>query len=269
MKGRLVLVPTPIGNLGDITLRALEVLRQAEVIACEDTRRTAKLLRHYGIHTPLVRLDQHTMNRAGKLFEEHRYIAYASDAGTPGISDPGAELVGLARERGFEVEVLPGPTALVPALVVSGFPSVRFVFEGFLPVGGRNRRRRLEALERESRTVVLYESPHHLRKTLTDLTAVYGPEHPLALVRELSKKHEEVWRGTLAAALAEFTEPRGEFVIVLGPRPAQSENGPDAARLYEELRAQGLSGRKLAEELERAGLSRNQAREWAYRKEEG
>jgi len=266
---RLVLVPTPIGNLDDITLRALEVLRQAEVVACEDTRRSAKLLRHYGIHTPLVRLDQHTMNRAGKLLDEHDLVAYVSDAGTPGISDPGAELVNLARERGFAVEVLPGPTALIPALVASGFPSARFAFEGFLPAGGKNRRLRLEALEHEGRTVVLYESPHHLHKTLTDLIGVYGREHPVALARELSKKHEEIWRGTLAEALEHFSEPRGEFVIVLAPRLQAGKAGkPNAAALSAQLREEGLSGRRLAEALEQAGLSRNEARRWAYRKEE-
>jgi len=266
---RLTLVPTPIGNLADITLRALETLRQAEVIACEDTRHSAKLLRHYGIETPLVRLDQHTMNRAGRLLDEHSRIAYVSDAGTPGISDPGAELVRQALERGFTVEALPGPTAFVPALVASGLPTARFVFEGFLPGGGRSRRERLEALGREGRTVVLYESPHRLQKTLADLVEVYGPEHRLALARELSKKHEEIWRGTLAEALERFRQPRGEFVLVLAPRPrAAAAPQPDAAELSRRLRRQGLSGRRLAEALEQAGLSRNQAREWAYRKED-
>ncbi len=264
---RLVLVPTPIGNLADVTLRALEVLKEAEVVACEDTRRTAKLLRHYGIVTPLVRLDQHTMKRAEKLLAEHDYLAYASDAGTPGISDPGAELVRLAWEQGFRVEVLPGPTALIPALVASGMPTARFAFEGFLPPSGKARRRRLEALAREERTVVLYESPHHLSATMRDLIKLYGPEHQVALARELSKKHEEVWRGTLAAALERFTEPRGEFAIVLAPRP-QATAEPDAAALYESLRAQGLSGRALAEALEREGVARNQARKLAYKKEE-
>ena len=265
---RLVLVPTPIGNLEDITLRALGVLRQAEVVACEDTRHSAKLLRHYGISTPLVRLDQHTMNRAEKLLDRHDFIAYVSDAGTPGISDPGAELVNLARERGFAVEVLPGPTALIPALVASGFPSARFVFEGFLPPSGKNRRRRLQALQREERTVALYESPHRLQKTLADLIDVYGSEHPVALARELSKKHEEIWRGTLAEAIERFPEPRGEFVIVLAPRAETQPPKTDAASLFERLRDEGLSGRRLAEALEQAGLSRNEARRWAYRKEE-
>ncbi len=262
---KLVLVPTPIGHLADVTLRALEVLRQVEVVACEDTRRTAKLLRHYGIATPLVRVDQHTPDRAERLLEEHAYVAYASDAGTPGISDPGAELVARALAKGFRVEVLPGPTAFVPALVASGLPTARFVFEGFLPTG-RARRRRLEALTHEERTVVLYEAPHRLARTLDDLIAIYGPDHPVALARELSKKHEEVWRGTLAAARARFERPRGEFVIVLGPREVPEER-PDAAALAAELGEAGLSGRALAEALEARGVPRNEARRWAYRKE--
>lgn len=262
---RLVLVPTPIGHLADVTLRALEVLKQAEVVACEDTRRTAKLLRHYGIATPLVRVDQHTLERAERLLEEHAYVAYASDAGTPGISDPGAELVGMALARGFHVEVLPGPTAFVPALVASGLPTARFVFEGFLPTG-RARKRRLEALKREERTVVLYEAPHRLVRTLDDLTAVYGADHPVALARELSKKHEEIWRGTLAEARTHFERPRGEFVIVLGPRERPEER-PDAEALASALAATGLSGRALAQALEARGIPRNEARRWAYRKE--
>ncbi|ADR37149.1 Uroporphyrin-III C/tetrapyrrole (Corrin/Porphyrin) methyltransferase [Oceanithermus profundus DSM 14977] len=262
---KLVLVPTPIGHLADVTLRALEVLKEAEVVACEDTRRTAKLLRHYGIATPLVRVDQHTLDRAERLLEEHAYVAYASDAGTPGISDPGAELVARALARGFRVEVLPGPTAFVPALVASGLPTARFVFEGFLPTG-RARRPRLEALRREARTVVLYEAPHRLERTLSDLLAIYGPDHPVALARELSKKHEEIWRGRLEEALARFRKPRGEFVIVLGPRELP-EDRPDAAALAAELAAEGLGGRALAEALEARSVPRNEARKWAYRKE--
>ena len=263
---RLVLVPTPIGNLADVTLRALEVLREAEVVACEDTRRTAKLLRHYGITTPLQRLDQHTMDRADRLLEEHSYIAYASDAGTPGISDPGAGLVELALQKGFHVEALPGPTAFVPALVASGLPVARFVFEGFLP-GGRARKRRLAILAREERTVVLYEAPHRLARTLADLAEIYGPGHPVALARELTKKHEEIWRGSLADAREHFAQPRGEFVLVLAPREPVAEARPDAAELAAELAATGLSGRALAEALEARGVSRNEARQAAYRKE--
>nr|WP_277621328.1 16S rRNA (cytidine(1402)-2'-O)-methyltransferase [Thermus arciformis] len=252
----MVLVPTPIGNLEDITLRALRVLKEAEVVACEDTRRTGVLLEHYGIPTPTLRLDQHTVGRARELLAPYRYVAYATDAGTPGISDPGAELVRQALEWGWRVEALPGPTALIPALVASGLPTHRFTFEGFLPKRGKERRERLWALAREGRTAVLYESPHRLRKTLEDLLAVYGPKHPVAVARELSKVHEEIFRGSLEEALEHFQEPRGEFVLVLGPKKAEPL---EAEALLEKFRAQGLSGKALFRALVEAGLPRNEA----------
>ncbi|WP_337845564.1 16S rRNA (cytidine(1402)-2'-O)-methyltransferase [Thermus sp.] len=261
---RLVLVPTPIGHLKDITLRALEVLREAEVVACEDTRRTGLLLRHYGIPTPTLRLDQHTVGRAKELLASYRYVAYATDAGTPGISDPGAELVRLALGWGWQVEALPGPTALIPALVVSGLPTHRFTFEGFLPKGGKERRARLEALAREGRTAVLYESPHRLRKTLEDLLAVYGPHHPVAVARELTKLHEEVYRGTLEGALAHFQKPKGEFVLVLAPK---EEVPPEGRALLEALRREGLEGKALVKALVERGLSRNEAYRMAMEEE--
>jgi len=250
------LVPTPIGNLEDITLRALRVLREAEVVACEDTRRTGLLLRHYGIPTPTLRLDQHTVGRARELLSPFRYVAYATDAGTPGISDPGAELVRQALEWGWHVEALPGPTALIPALVASGLPTHRFTFEGFLPKGGKERKERLWALAREGRTAVLYESPHRLRKTLEDLLAAYGPGHPVAVAREISKVHEEVFRGSLREALERFLAPKGEFVLVLGPKEAPP---PEGEELVGRLRAQGLSGKALFRALMAAGLPRNEA----------
>jgi 16S rRNA (cytidine1402-2'-O)-methyltransferase len=253
---RLVLVPTPIGNLEDITLRALRVLMEAEVVACEDTRRTGILLRHYGIPTPTLRLDQHTLKRAKDLLSPYTYVAYATDAGTPGISDPGAELVRLALEWGWRVEALPGPTALIPALVASGLPTHRFTFEGFLPKAGRERKERLLALAREGRTAVLYESPHRLAQTLEDLLAVYGPEHPVAVARELSKVHEEVFRGTLREALERFREPRGEFVLVLGPKAGPPPAGEALARA---LRAEGLKGKALFQALRERGVPRNEA----------
>ncbi|GAA6755247.1 ribosomal RNA small subunit methyltransferase I [Thermus sp. 2.9] len=253
---RLVLVPTPIGNLEDITLRALRVLKEAEVVACEDTRRTGLLLRHFGIPTPTLRLDQHTLDRAQELLAPYTYVAYATDAGTPGISDPGAELVRLALEWGWRVEALPGPTALIPALVASGLPTHRFTFEGFLPKAGKARKERLLALAREGRTAVLYESPHRLAKTLRDLVEVYGPEHPVAVARELSKVHEEIFRGTLVEALERFQEPKGEFVLVLGPKTPSSPSGEAWAGV---LRAEGLRGRDLFRALLERGVPRNEA----------
>lgn len=256
---RLVLVPTPIGNLEDITLRALRVLREADVVACEDTRRTGILLKHFGIAKPTIRLDQHTMGQAKRLLERYGQVAYTTDAGTPGISDPGAELVSLALREGWEVEVLPGPTAFVPALVASGLPTARFTFEGFLPQRHSEQRERLSRLAPDH-TLVLYEAPHRLRSTLQALAEFYGPEHPIAVARELSKKHEELWRGTLQAALERFREPRGEFVLVVGPKGSKpTPEQPEATELAAQLRAQGLKGRALVKALVEAGVPRNQA----------
>ncbi|MCS7068273.1 MAG: 16S rRNA (cytidine(1402)-2'-O)-methyltransferase [Meiothermus sp.] len=256
---RLVLVPTPIGNLEDITLRAIRTLREAEVVACEDTRRTGVLLKHLGLSKPLVRLDQHTVGNAKRLLEGYEQVAYVTDAGTPGISDPGAELVALALKEGWQVEVLPGPTALIPALVASGLPTARFTFEGFLPQKRSERRERLEQVA-VGRTVVLYEAPHRLQETLLDLLQVYGPEHPVAIAREISKLHEEFWRGRLGDAREHFKEPRGEFVLVLGPKMPQAEGPkPRAEDLLALLKERGLKGKELVKALTEAGVPRNQA----------
>jgi 16S rRNA (cytidine1402-2'-O)-methyltransferase len=261
---RLVLVPTPIGNLEDITLRALRVLKEAEVVACEDTRRTGILLKHFGISKPMVRLDQHTVGQARRLLEGYERVAYVTDAGTPGISDPGAELVALALKEGWQLEVLPGPTALIPALVASGLPTARFAFEGFLPQKRSERRARLGQVL--GRTVVLYEAPHRLRETLQDLLQIYGLEHPVAIARELSKLHEEIWRGRLGDALEYFKEPRGEFVLVLGPKEPRAEDpGPREEELLTQFQKQGLKGKELVKALTEAGIPRNKAYELAHR----
>ncbi|MDX2008199.1 MAG: 16S rRNA (cytidine(1402)-2'-O)-methyltransferase [Meiothermus sp.] len=265
---RLVLVPTPIGNLEDITLRAVRALKEAEVVACEDTRRTGILLKHLGISKPMVRLDQHTVGNAKHLLEGRDHVAYCTDAGTPGISDPGAELVALAVREGWGVEVLPGPTALVPALVASGFPTARFSFEGFLPQKASERKERLEQVA-AGRTVVIYEAPHRLTDTLKDLVRFYGTEHPVCVARELTKLHEELWRGTLAGALEHFKEPRGEFVLVLGPREPRAEGREPRASvtaMLEGFKAQGLKGKELVKALNDAGLPRNQAYEMVHGK---
>ncbi|WP_337871076.1 16S rRNA (cytidine(1402)-2'-O)-methyltransferase [Meiothermus sp.] len=262
---KLVLVPTPIGNLEDITLRALRMLKEAEVVACEDTRRTGILLKHFGISKPMVRLDQHTVRNARRLLDGYERVAYVTDAGTPGISDPGAELVALALEEGWQVEVLPGATALVPALVASGLLTARFAFEGFLPQKSSERKERLKQVL-IGRTVVLYEAPHRLHDTLKDLIKVYGPEHPVAIARELSKLHEEIWRGHLGDALEYFTEPRGEFVLVLGPKePSAEGRGPRVEELLTQFQGQGLKGKELVKALTEAGIPRNQAYELAHK----
>ena len=253
---RLVLVPTPIGNLEDITLRALRVLSEAEAVACEDTRRTGILLTHYGITTPRVHFDQHMSQQAPAIISRYQYLAYASDAGTPGISDPGAELVRAAITMGAEIEVLPGATALIPALVASGFPTARFEFEGFLPQKRSERLSRIRIMAQSGKTVLLYEAPHRLRETLTELAEIYGPGHPVSVAREISKLHEEHFRGSLAEAREHFTSPRGELVLVLAPREAPAA---EPSALAAELRAQGLVGRELMTALVAAGVSRNQA----------
>ena len=218
----LVLVPTPVGNLDDITLRALQTLKDADVVACEDTRTTGKLFQHFGIDTP--RLSFHIHNEHGRVrqlverMEAGETVALVSDAGTPGISDPGFLLVRAAAEAGVRVEVLPGPTAFVPALVASGLPTDRFVFEGFLP-HKKGRQTRLIALAEESRTIVLYESPHRLVKLLGQLAEHCGPERPAAVAREISKLHEETRRGTLTELAEHYgaqAKVRGEIVVVVG-----------------------------------------------------
>ena len=218
----LVLVPTPVGNLDDITLRALRVLKEADVVACEDTRTTGVLFQHFGIETPRTSFHVHNEHqKAASLVERMEAgetVALVSDAGTPGISDPGFLLVRAAHEAGVRVEALPGPTAFVPALVASGLPTDRFVFEGFLP-HKKGRQTRLTALADEPRTVVLYESPHRLVKLLGQLAEHCGADRPAAVAREISKLHEEVRRGTLAELAAWYgAQPkvRGEIVVVVG-----------------------------------------------------
>ena len=218
----LYLVPTPIGNLEDLTFRALRVLKEADLVACEDTRTTGVLCQHYGITTP--RTSFHAHNEHGKArhlverMQAGETIALVSDAGTPGISDPGYLLVREALEAGVDVIPLPGATAFVPALVASGLPSDRFVYEGFLPQK-KGRKTRLDALAGEPRTVVLYESPHRLVRLLGELEERLGPEHPAAVGRELTKKFEEVRRGPLAELRAWYAaqpKVRGEIVVVVG-----------------------------------------------------
>jgi 16S rRNA (cytidine1402-2'-O)-methyltransferase len=217
---RLYIVPTPIGNLEDITLRAIRVLKDADIILAEDTRTTAVLLRHYDIKTPMR--SHHKFNEhatAARVAEEvlaGRNIALVSDAGTPGISDPGFLLVRTCLEAGVEVETLPGATAFTPALINSGFPSDRFCFEGFLPQK-KGRATRIAALAAEERTMIFYESPFRVVKTLEQFGEAFGPTREVSVSRELTKKFEETIRGTIAEVLAHFKthEPRGECVITV------------------------------------------------------
>ena len=219
-KASLVLVPTPIGNLDDITLRAQKVLVEADAVIAEDTRVTGRLLQHLGIDRPLISFhvnNEHRMvEQLVARMQRGERFAMASDAGTPAISDPGFLLVREAIKAGVDVECLPGATAFVPALVASGLPCERFVFEGFLPQK-KGRRTRLEALRDEDRTMVFYESPHRLLRALKEFAEVFGNERSGSISRELSKLHEETIRGSLQELLAHFSahEPRGAFVVVI------------------------------------------------------
>ncbi len=218
---KLTLVPTPIGNLEDITLRALRVLREAKLVLAEDTRTTGVLLKHYEIKCSLKSYHIHNEHQqvehiCDRILELEE-VVLVSDAGTPAISDPGFLLVRACLARGIEVECLPGAAALIPALVASGLPADRFVFEGFLPPK-KGRKTKIEALSKEDRTVILYESPHRLLKTLRQFAEVCGEERQVAVCRELTKIHEEFVRGSLAEVIDHFSDnaPRGEFVIVIG-----------------------------------------------------
>jgi len=230
MSGALSVVATPIGNLQDISLRAIEALKAADLIACEDTRHSAILLKAHGIATPTTSYHSYTTRgKAGRLVEqlrEGKRIALISDAGLPGISDPGTSLVGQAIDAGVPVEVIPGPTAALMALVLSGFPTDRFVFEAFLPVKPGARRAKLEALREEPRTVVLYESPHRLLKLLGEIEEVFG-DIPLSVSRELTKRFEETRRERTSRLRAHFTQhpPKGEFVLVLPPKRLRDHGG--------------------------------------------
>jgi 16S rRNA (cytidine1402-2'-O)-methyltransferase len=256
--GSLVLVATPIGNLGDLPPRAVDALRDADIVCCEDTRHSRKLLDHFGI-SPRRLLAVHEHNEAeaaarlvDEMVRDGTRVAFITDAGTPGISDPGERLVAAALDAGVDVSVVPGPAALIAALVVSGLPTDRFWFEGFLPRTGRERAERLAALAAEDRTVVLYEAPHRLPQTVRDLAGACGGERRIAIARELTKKFEDVWRGTLADAVERSAsmEARGEHVLVVEGAPAiaaPSEDDLDAA-VQRRLDA-GLSTRDAAADV--------------------
>ena len=228
---KLYVVPTPVGNLEDMTFRAVRVLKEADLILAEDTRTSAVLMQHYDIRTPMQSHHKWNEHRTCEAMAERiaagTTVALVSDAGTPGISDPGFMLVRECVRRGVEVECLPGATAFVPALVQSGLPNERFGFEGFLPPK-KGRETRLRQLAAEARTSILYESPHRLVRTLEQLAAACGADRPAAVVREVSKRHADTQRGKLAELVAHFTanEPRGEIVVIVGglPEPEKKEH---------------------------------------------
>ena len=262
----LYVVPTPIGNLEDITLRALRILREADLIAAEDTRVTRKLLSRYEISTRLISFHEHNAAaRTGELLERltDADVALVSDAGTPTVSDPGQSLVAAAAGRGFSVVALPGASAVTTALAASGMDADEFAFVGFLPRRRAERKRRLAALADESRTVVAFESPHRLAAALADMRDALGDDKRVAVCREMTKLHEEIFRGTAADAAARFTHPRGEFTLVIegaSPNAAARESAkPDAAALLSEGRAAGMTARDaIAAAGASTGLSRRE-----------
>lgn len=257
-KGALYIVGTPIGNLEDFSPRGKETLAQADFIAAEDTRVTMKLLNRFGIKKPLVSYFEHNKLEHGEMILSRlrtgETCALVSDAGMPAISDPGETLVASCAAENIPVYVVPGPTAVISALAVSGLPTGRFTFEGFLSVNKRSRREHLLSVENETRTMVFYEAPHKLRKTLSDLEKVFGGDRKIAVVRELTKIHEEVWRTTLREAAAHYqeNEPKGEFVLVVAgaePSTVQEEYTPEeAAELARERMEQGMSASDAAKE---------------------
>ena len=230
MAGKLYIVPTPVGNLDDMTLRAVKVLQEADLILAEDTRTSSVLLKHYDIHKPLQSHHKFNEHQTVQLVKERILgglnVALVSDAGTPGISDPGFLLARTCAEEGIEVQTLPGATACIPALVSSGLPCDRFAFEGFLPQK-KGRQTHLQELSKETRTMVFYESPYRLVKTLEQFIEFFGPERPCSVAREISKIHEEHRRGTLAEVAAWFRshEPKGEIVLVVKGADIDSHAG--------------------------------------------
>ncbi|MHB9145236.1 MAG: 16S rRNA (cytidine(1402)-2'-O)-methyltransferase [Symbiobacteriia bacterium] len=281
--GLLQVCATPIGNLGDITLRVLDALREADLIAAEDTRQTRKLLTHFDIHAELTSYHEH--NKTGKgpeilaVLQRGKRVALVSDAGLPGVSDPGEDLIREALAAGIHVEVLPGASAALTALVGSGLPTGRFAFEGFLPRSGKERRSRLASLAEEPRTLILYEAPHRLRQTLADLLKALG-DRPIAAARELTKRFEEFQRGRLSELIRRYEEeePRGEYTLVVAGKDAAgdgeatparpdgrataAQSPPSAAELaarVQALEAQGLDRKEAMRQVaQAAGLPRRE-----------
>jgi 16S rRNA (cytidine1402-2'-O)-methyltransferase len=269
--GCLYLVATPIGNLEDITVRAIRILKEADLIACEDTRQTQKLLHHYGIRKEMVSYHEHNeLTRSPELvieLEQGAQIALVSDAGTPGISDPGHRLVTLCLRHHIPVVPIPGPSALVAALAASGLPTEEFLFVGFLPARAGARRKALDALKTESRTLIFYEAPHRIVETLADALEILGAR-PAVIAREVTKIHEEFLRGPLAELLASARKraPRGEITLLIGPGDPQAQQVDVSLSLKErvaQLEAEGGVDRKAA--LKQAARERGLGKREAYK----
>ena len=249
----LILVATPLGNMGDISPRAIEALTNAGLVCCEDTRRTGLLLHNLGIAATLMRVDDHTEHaaipRVLDALNEGRDVCLVTDAGTPGISDPGSRLVRAAIDASHNVSAIPGPAALIMALIISGLPTDRFIFDGFIARSGQERAAHINELALQRRTVILYEAPHRLHRTLVNLSVACGPERQVAVCRELTKIHEEVWRGTLGEAVDHYgtNEPQGEFVLVVQGAPdSPPPTADDLDRLLITELAGGASSKDAA-----------------------
>jgi 16S rRNA (cytidine1402-2'-O)-methyltransferase len=263
--GTLYVVATPLGNLEDMTLRAIRILGEAALIATEDTRTTGRLLKHFDIAGPMVSYFEHNkLARLDRILAalEHGDVALVSEAGTPLLSDPGYELVRQAMERGYTVTPIPGPSAVAAALSAAGLPTDRFLFLGFLPRKSAARRQSLQAVQTQSATLVFYEAPHRVRDTLADLAAIFGEDRDIAVCRELTKLHEEIWRGPLAAACREWTErePRGEFTLVVaGAAPAATWDEIRVNATLQSMLSAGASAKDAAREVaEQSGWPKRQ-----------
>ena len=268
MPGTLYLIGTPIGNLSDFSPRAVETLSSVDFIAAEDTRVTLKLLNHFDIHKPLVSYYEHNKYASGEKIVQRilsgESCGLVTDAGMPAISDPGEDIVRMCMDQGIPVTTIPGPTALITALVLSGLPTGRFCFEGFLSTNNKSRREHLEELQNEARTMIFYEAPHKLRKTLSDLKEAFGDDRRISLCRELTKLHEEVLPFSLSEAVRYYEEhdPKGEYVLILEGRPEESDpilSEEEALALVAKYRAEGRSLKescKLASS--QSGYSKNE-----------
>jgi len=269
MSGILYLVSTPIGNLEDITLRAIRILKEVDIIAAEDTRQTIKLLNHFEINKPLTSFFRHNENKKGEyiisLLKEGKNIALVSDAGTPAISDPGEELVGLAINDNITVMPIPGPVAATSGLIVSGLSTGRFTFEGFLPMNKKNRKDHLEELVNERRTMIFYEAPHKLKSTLKDMRDYFG-NRKIALAREMTKLHEEIVRTTLDEAILKYEEnsPKGEFVLIVSGYDGE----PNADAFWKDMSVESHYKYYLDEGLSRMDATKKVAQDRGVSKRE-
>ncbi len=273
MNGKLYLCATPIGNLGDISARCLEVLNTADLIAAEDTRRTIQLLNHFEISKPLTSYHEHNRHEKGEyiisLLKSGKNVVVVSDAGTPAISDPGEDLVRLCAQNNVDVTSIPGPVAGINALIISGLSTRRFAFEGFLSVNKRHRREHLESVKRDTHTLIFYEAPHKLKNTLSDMCRTFGGDRKIALVRELTKIHEEVKRCTLDEAVDFYSEnnPRGEYVIVIEGAPEIEEtdnNIWDNVSIKEHVDKYIAEGMTSKEAIKKSALDRGVSKREVY-----